>query len=224
LAVNRSSPRSSAAIYCAALPKGRKRAPSWLVATMCIRVRYPGSQLNKAPRRYPYRATPLIRVARTPIYRRMKGKVIVASTLAALTAGGLVGEAVVSAESAETQCEAPISCAERPPALEAWLPDMPEHGNAAHAPTTQLVETSGATSASSLPPLFVEDTTAPLHPHRLPWRPMTQAEDDGWLAATAPSPPSLGWMYEVTEIRRPSVARRAAAMQHSDEAWMFALT
>lgn len=148
----------------------------------------------------------------------MKGNVIVASTLAALTAGGLVGEAVVSAESAETQCEARISCAERPPALESWSPDLPEHGNAAHAPTTQLAETSGATSAGSLPP-FVEDTTAPLH--HLPWRPMTQAEDEGWLGATAPSPPSLGWMYETTEIRRPSVARRAAVMQHSDEAWMY---
>jgi hypothetical protein len=154
----------------------------------------------------------------------MKSNVMVASTLAALTAGGLVGEAVISAESAETHCAAPTSCTERPVAVETWSPDMPEHGNATHAPTAQIVETGG-TATEALPP-YVEDTSAPL-PHRWPRRPMTQADeswlgatagalppyvedyspplrrrlprpmpqaDEGWLGATAPSPVPLGWM------------------------------
>jgi hypothetical protein len=128
----------------------------------------------------------LTRSALTPMYRSMKSNVIVASTLAVLTAGGLVGEAVISAESAETHCAAPTSCTERPAAVEPWSPDMPEHDNAALAPTVQLVETSGAASASSLPPGGWLDDTAVLRRHWLPQRrAAVYSDDEGWLAYAA---------------------------------------
>jgi hypothetical protein len=123
------------------------------------------------------------------------------------------------AEPLEPDCPAVAPCTG--PEFVALSPDGPESGIDPAAPVTaQIVETGGMTATGTLPP-YVEDTSSPLH-HRRPWRPMTQAEDDGWLGATAPSPSSLGWMYETTEIRRPSLARRAAAMQRPDEAWMYA--
>jgi hypothetical protein len=108
----------------------------------------------------------------------MKSNVIVASTLAALTVGGLVEEALVSAESAETHCAAPTSCTERPMAVEPCLPDMPEH-NAAHGPAVQLIETNGPATTSSLPP-WIDDGIMPRR-HHIPWWPRTQVDDEAWL-------------------------------------------
>jgi hypothetical protein len=63
---------------------------------------------------------------------------------------------------------------------------MPEHDNAALAPTMQLVETSGAASASSLPPGGWLDDTAVLRRHWLPQRrAAVYPDDEGWLAYAA---------------------------------------
>jgi hypothetical protein len=111
----------------------------------------------------------------------MKSNVVVASTLAALTAGGLVGEAIVSAESAETHCATP-ACTEHPAAVEPWSPDMPEHENAAHAPAVQLDQTNGPATTNSSPPFFGGiDNEMMSRRHRIPWRPRIQVDDEGWL-------------------------------------------
>jgi hypothetical protein len=126
----------------------------------------------------------------------IKSNVVVASTLTALTIGGVIGEAVVSAESAETHCEAPVplaanqlgnkTCAERPVVLEAWSPDMPEYDNAAHAPPAQLDEISGTAPTNSLP-FFggIDDTSALRRHHAAPRHATVFTGDDsaGWLHA-----------------------------------------
>jgi len=74
---------------------------------------------------------------------------------------------------------------ERPAAVEPWSLDMPDHDNAALAPTMQLVETSWAASASSLPPFgWTDDGVMPRRRH-IAWRPRTQADDEGWLPYAA---------------------------------------
>jgi hypothetical protein len=74
-----------------------------------------------------------------PIYPSMKKVAVAAAALATLTGGGLVGEAVISAGSAESHCTAPTSCTERPPVEPPWSPDNPEpHNGADLRPITQI--------------------------------------------------------------------------------------
>lgn len=115
----------------------------------------------------------------------MKSNVIVASTLAALTAAGLLGEAMISAESAETHCTAPTSCTERPAAVEPWSPDIPEHDDAALAPTIQRVETSGGPASASSLPLggWFDDTALLRRPQRR--AAIYSGGNEGWLAYAA---------------------------------------
>jgi hypothetical protein len=111
----------------------------------------------------------------------MKSNAIVASSLAVLTAGGLVGETVVSADSADTQCEA-RACSERPLAIETWSPDMPENENAAHAPPAQLDEINGEVSTNSVPFFGGIDDTTVTRRHRPRWHPAVQPDDSAaWI-------------------------------------------
>jgi hypothetical protein len=126
------------------------------------------------------------------------------------------------AEPLEPDCPAIAPCAG--PEFVALPPDGSESATNAIPPPTARMETASGTTAGALPP-FVDDTSTP-RPHYLPQRrAATHPDDDGWLAATAPSPPSLDCMYETNEpVRRPSLSRRAAAMLQSHEGWMYTPT
>jgi hypothetical protein len=162
----------------------------------------------------------LSRFEPNPIYPYMNKHPLAAAGLSLALTGIASSEAVSpQAEPPEAHCQTVAPCTV--PQFVPLPTDGPESNSEATAPPAAGTVAASGASANSLPPLGWLDDGTMARRHHVPRRPITKAVDDGWLGATVVSVPSLGWMNDTTmPLRRPSLARRAAAIHSSDDGWM----